>query len=82
MAVCVTLPRRALEATAEERGVNLLIDPRVEHKLRVPVTVGLLWVPTATVLELLTDMAGQFSHESGQGAVTAVRMAVVMLSAR
>ena len=25
---------------------------------------------------VLTDMSGQFSHESGEGAVTAVRMAI------
>jgi hypothetical protein len=27
-------------------------------------------------IAVLTDMSGQFSHESGEGAVTAVRMAV------
>jgi branched-chain amino acid transport system substrate-binding protein len=30
----------------------------------------------AIKIGVLTDMSGQFSHESGEGAVTAVRMAV------
>jgi hypothetical protein len=50
--------RQALEATGEEGGVNLLIDPRVEKKLRVRVTVRLPFTPTETALELLADLAG------------------------
>ena len=30
----------------------------------------------AVKIGVLTDMSGQFSHESGEGAVTAVRMAI------
>ena len=50
--------RQALEATGKEAGVNLLIDPRVERKLRGRVTHRLDFAPTETVLELLADMAG------------------------
>ena len=50
--------RQALEAIGEEDGVNLLIDPRVERKLRGRVSNRLGIFPTETVLELLADMAG------------------------
>ncbi len=50
--------RRALDASAEERGINLVIDPRVEKKLRVTVTAHVAFASTQTALDLLADMAG------------------------
>ncbi|KAB2920511.1 MAG: ABC transporter substrate-binding protein [Hyphomicrobiaceae bacterium] len=38
--------------------------------------VGVAQAQDALRIGILTDMAGQFSHESGQGSVTAVKMAV------
>jgi hypothetical protein len=42
----------------DESDVNVLVDPRVERKLRVRVTAHLTFAPVATALELLADMAG------------------------
>ncbi len=49
--------QRALEASGEERGINLVIDPRIEKKLQVPVSVRVTSIPTETALDLLADMA-------------------------
>jgi hypothetical protein len=50
--------RKALERIAEEASLNLLIDPRVEKDLTVPLTLRADVPHAPTGLELLADMAG------------------------
>jgi hypothetical protein len=57
----LNLDKRPLDAALEElvdsTGVNIVIDPRVAEKVKIPLTASLRNVPLETAVRILADMA-------------------------
>jgi hypothetical protein len=50
--------QKALREIADDTGVNIVLDPRVEKKGNIDLTTTLRNVPVETAVEVLADMAG------------------------